>query len=120
MKRSALFFAAAAVLVSANAFADTRKSCDYSDYVLLTQVLNGHAIIQAGAELKGEVIGMLTEEMGPKCELIIPTAPVIGIPGDKFSNYELSSGERMFKITVVNRGVEGGYRTDLYLSKGNN
>lgn len=119
MKLSTLVLATAAALVSTTASADVRKPCDFNDYQALVHLLNGGATIKAGAEMKGAILGMLAEEMGPKCEKVIPT-DIMTIPGDHFYSFEISSGERLFKIGVAEHGVETGNYTSISLSQRQN
>lgn len=90
-------FLFAALILAAPAYANENgKDCGPQDYAALNQALNGK--IESGAKLRGEITGLLAEEMGPRCTRITDDRP--GIPGDHFDEYDLESGSRTYKIFV--------------------
>jgi len=90
----------AALGFSASAFA---ADCTTQDWQVISQALNSKA--SSGAQYQGQVIGMMAEEMAPRC-MNISNPDVVGIPGNQYYTYELISGQRDFVLQIVVGGVE--------------
>lgn len=94
-------FALVILLASFNASATVIKSpCNPMSYHYLNEALNT-AAARTGSEFRATLQGILAEEMGPRCETVIDTNRMVGIPGRKNVNYEITSTSGSFDITVV-------------------
>jgi len=76
----------------------TVKDCEPQDWKDISDALSNMKI-QAGAKFKGEVVGLLAEEMAPQCQ-VQQEVGGHAIPGNHFKLYELTSGSRTYKISV--------------------
>jgi hypothetical protein len=76
-----------------------KRDCEFQDYQNLTAALEGE--VRYGAEYVTQINGILVQEMGPVCKVVYNTVPQISVPGDKTTEYELSSGETSFTISVT-------------------
>jgi hypothetical protein len=112
------FFVLAAVfagLVSQTASAEEFVvPCNFEHYKTLNTALN-ELTVRSGQELKEEVKGVLAQEMGPTCELVIELK--VGIPGQSSQDFRLQSESNEYLVTIVKGGVEANNASWLVISK---
>ena len=85
----------------ASAQAETIKvDCDFAAYQRLNRALD-IAEVRVGAAYKEELKGILGQEMGPVCKVLIDMEPKFGIPGNKYFDYEVTANGVKIDVAIV-------------------
>ena len=105
-----MLFAAAILISSFSSAAHAGTSfvpCEFQDYQKIDNALQEDDI-REGAEFSSDLKALLTQEMGPSCNLVQYDELIIGIPGDRVEEYQIVSGSTGYSVFLVNSIESGG------------
>jgi opacity protein-like surface antigen len=116
MNKTFLLLAVAALSSISSAQAAVHKvPCTTDDWGRISRAVSSPA--ESGENLRGEVQGMMMEEMIPLCYALVNDVVAPGIPGNTYYKYELNGGpERAYQLSIVEGGVEEP-GTHLHITK---
>lgn len=98
--------------------ATIRTPCKVADYQVLFSILDASSAVRfsKGAKYKGELVGLLAEEMGPRCDVVSSDQILNTIPGDKTRIYEISSAVTKYTVTYET-SIESPFSTNSQIRK---